>query len=298
MRDYKTTRSSQATATRYTRTKVKANRRREKPKPPRDWKAFFRRLFLFGKWAGLAGATVGAVLLLFGAGKYLIYDSPFFRVDAIRVVTSGRIDAQQICDRSEIRRGSSMFDLDLDQIGARIEEDPWIATARVERVFPRNVTVEVTEYEPAAIVNLGCLYYVAADGTVFKPLEMGEKIDYPLLTGIEQKDILERPEEVRQLFAGAVRLSAVLRSRASFDLGKVSEIHIDATEGYDLMTLAGGVPIRIGFDDFEMKLNRLERIYSELEPRLPVTQYIDLTAVDRVIVKLDPILTQPKQQKS
>jgi cell division protein FtsQ len=68
-------------------------------------------------------------------------------------------------------------------------------------------------------------------------------------------------------------------------------------QGYELMTLEGGVPVRIGFEDVEPKLARLERIYAEIESRLPVTQYIDLNAADRVIVKLDPIVTQSKQEK-
>ena len=63
------------------------------------------------------------------------------------------------------------------------------------------------------------------------------------------------------------------------------------------MTLQGGVPVRIGFDDFEDKLARLERIYSEIESRLSVTQYIDLNAADRVIVKLDPIIAAKQTRK-
>ena len=136
------------------------------------------------------------------------------------------------------------------------------------------------------------------DGTVFKPLEMGEKINFPLLTGMEQKDILKNPEETRLLLAGAVKLAESLRSRTAFNLEKLSEIHIDPLQGYELMTLQGGVPVKIGFDDFEPKLTRLERIYSEIESRLSVTQYIDLNAADRVIVKLDPIIAQSKQEKS
>ena len=72
---------------------------------------------------------------------------------------------------------------------------------------------------------------------------------------------------------------------------------IDEASSLSLVPMSG-VPVRIGFDDFEPKLARLERIYAEIESRLPVTQYIDLNAVDRVIVKLDPIVTQSKQEKS
>lgn len=295
MRDYKSYRSDSVTATRYTRSKVKANRKRKEPTPPRDWQGLIHKLAIGGKWLGLGGAVIGAGALVVAGGKFMVYDSPFFRVDTVQVENASRVGAEQICDSSDIRRGASMFSLDLDLIGRKIEENPWIATAQVQRVFPRTVTIKVTEYEPMAIINLGCLYYVAPDGTVFKPLESSDKIDFPLLTGIDQTDILDRPEESRQLLAGAVELLQVLAARTAFHVGKISEIHIDPSQGYEMLTFEGGVPIKIGFDHYEQKLARLERIFAELEPRLPVTQYIDLNAVDRVIVKLDPSLTQPQK---
>lgn len=300
MRDYKPKRSNQVTATRYTSTKVKPNRKRKEAKPPRDWGAYFRNVYRFSKWPTLACSAALLFLVLFNAGKAAISDSNFFRVASIQIVNenNGRVDAAVIRELSGVRNGISMFELDLKTIGDKVEKNPWIATAKVERIFPRTVTIKVTEFIPAAIINHGCLYYVAQDGTVFKPLEMGEKINFPLLTGIEQKDILQNREETRLLLAGAVKLADSLRRHSSFNLEKVSEIRIDPLQGYELMTLQGGVPIKIGFDDFELKLARLERIYSEIETRLPVTQYIDLNAPDRVIVKLDPIVTQSKQEKS
>ena len=298
MRDYKPKRSNQVTATRYTRTAVKPNRKRKEATPPRDWRKFFVNIYRFSKWPSLACGAALLVVILFNAGKSTICDSNFFRVASVQVISAGRIDAAEIRELSGVQNGLSMFDLDLKTIGAKIEKNPWVATAEVERIFPRTVTIKVTEFTPAAIINHGCLYYVAQDGTVFKPLEMGEKINFPLLTGMEQRDILQNQEETRLLLAGAVRLAESLRARKSFNLEKLSEIHIDPWQGYELMTLQGGVPVRIGFDDFEPKLTRLERIYAEIESRLSVTQYIDLNAADRVIVKLDPIVTPSKQEKS
>lgn len=298
MRDYKPKRSQYVTATRYTSTKAKPNRKRKEANPPRDWLTFFGNIYRFCKWPSLACGAVLLFFILFNAGKAIICDSNFFRVASVQVEHTGGIDAAVIRELSGVRNGLSMFDLDLKSIGARIEKNPWVETAKVERIFPGTITIKVTEFTPAAIINHGCLYYVAQDGTVFKSLEVGEKINFPLLTGMEQKDILQNHEETRLLLAGAVRLARSLQTRSSFNLEKVSEIHIDPLQGYELMTLQGGVPVRIGFDDFEPKLARLERIYSELESRLPVTQYIDLNAADRVIVKLDPIVAQTKQEKS
>lgn len=298
MRDFKPKRSNQVTATRYTRTTVKPNRKRKEAKPPRDWGKLFSRIYHFSKWPTLACGAGLALVVLLHAGKSTICDSNFFRVANIEVISAGRVEASIVRELSGVRNGLSMFDLDLKSIGTQIEKNPWISSAEVERIFPRTVTIKVTEFIPAAIINHGYLYYVAQDGTVFKPLEMGEKINFPLLTGMEQKDILKNREETRLLLAGAIRLAESLQTRKAFNLQKVSEIRIDPLHGYELMTLHGGVPVKIGFDNFEPKLARLERIYSEIETRLSVTQYIDLNSADRVIVKLDPIVIQSKQEKS
>lgn len=297
MRDYKRA-AGKATATRFTRSKVKPNRKKPEPKPPRDWKKILQRSAATARLLAIVAVIAGTLALLVGGSRYLIYDSQFFRVESVQIEPGSRIDAATIAELSGIRRGVSMFDLDLAAIGTQIEANPWIAAAQVERIFPRTVTIRVSEYVPVAMVNLDCLWYVAEDGTVFKRLEPGDKIDFLLLTGVTQKDILERPEETRQLLAGAVTLQRELAGRKVFNLTKVSEINLNPADGYAMMTLNGGVPVRIGFDDFAVKLTRLERIYPELESRLSVTQYIDLNGTDRVVVKLDPILNQKPQKVS
>ena len=64
-------------------------------------------------------------------------------------------------------------------------------------------------------------------------------------------------------------------------------MHIDREGGLSLLTVSAGVPVRMGFSDFKAKLDRLERIYPELQPRLTGLKYIDLNVADRVIVKID-----------
>ncbi len=124
-------------------------------------------------------------------------------------------------------------------------------------------------------------------------LEPGDRLDYPVLTGIDRKFLSrtagakrERPWPRRW---GSSRQSP---AAASFSLSEVSELHYDPIEGYVLITLAGGVPIRLGFGSFADKLDRLERIYPELKLRLATLKYIDLNVADRVIVRIDRQLAQ------
>ena len=58
-----------------------------------------------------------------------------------------------------------------------------------------------------------------------------------------------------------------------------------------ITTLEGGVKVRLGREAFGNKLDRLERIYAELQPRLPILDYIDLNVDEKVIVRIE----RPKQ---
>ncbi len=229
------------------------------------------------------GLIVSGGLLL----TRLLFASDYFRIEDVQVENNQRVSAEEVVDLSEIERGSSIFNLDLQAIGHKIEENPWIAAAQVERVFPRQVVIRLTERVPRAVINLGYLYYVDASGEVFKMLEPGDRLDYPVMTGIERKFLLEKPAEARRLLADAVSLLGELAGRRRFTVKDVSELRYDQDDGFMLTTMTGGVPIRLGFGNFAGKLDRLESIYPELQTRLAILKYIDLNVTDRVIVRVE-----------
>ncbi len=269
--------------------KIRRNRRKRE-KQPRDWKGAFERVLR------LTVLSVTSVMIVVGGflAVQMLVRSDFFRIDRVRVEAATRVSESEIIALSDIAAGSSIFDLDLELIGRRIEENPWVAQARVDRIFPREIIIRLQERVPRAIINFGYLYYVDASGEVFKVLSSGDRLDFPVLTGIERDDLIEQPEDSRALLRRAVSLLEELRERRHFNLESVSEVHIDSSEGFVLFTYASGVPVRLGKEGFAAKLDRLERIYKELEPRLAVLDYIDLNVADRIIVKLDNTRTRAK----
>lgn len=277
--------------------KVRENRRRKPARTPRDWKKLFQRLLSVGVFTGSAALVLlvaGGVLMI---GR-LFMESRIFRVETIRIENNSQVASDEIRERSDISVGMNIFRLDLELIGRQIDEHPWISSARVKRVFPREVVIQVTEHVPAALINLGGLYYVDRDGIVFKPLEQGDRLDLPLLSGLDQLYLLEHPQEARLLLSEALVVVRELGARGIFGLTQISEIHVDPVEGFDLYTLNGGIPVRLGFGDYAGKLQRLERIYAELAPRMAVLKYIDLNVEDRVIVKYDSSLSSPVEENS
>ncbi len=169
-----------------------------------------------------------------------------------------------------------------------------MAKAEVGRVFPREIVIRITEREARAIINLGYLYYVDGNGEIFKVLSAEDRLDYPVITGIDRSFLLDKPEQGKELLENAMKIIDQLAERTIFSLDKVSEIHVDRKSSIALMTYRAGVPVQLGFRGHAAKLDRLERIYHELEPKLPVLKGIDLNVADRVIVKIDQKFTAGK----
>jgi cell division protein FtsQ len=262
--------------------RVKGNRRK-RTRQPRDWKKFFHRMLR-------VGVTLASVALV-GSGCFftgrLLLDSHLFKVTSVRVEGAHRVSEADIRALSEIKTGTSMVGLNLGRIGRKIEKNAWIAHAAVERVWPREVVIRVTEHQPKAIINLGYLYYLDGSGAIFKLLGPKDSLNYPVITGIDRRLLLDHPERAHDEIMDALEVMGDLTGRKRFNLKDVSELHFDAAEGLELYTYIGGVPVRLGFGNYGKKLNRLERIYRQLAPRLVALRYIDLNVDGRVIVMLD-----------
>ncbi len=261
-------------------TPVRRNRPR-KQKRPVPWRYLGRRVL-----QALA-VVAGSAALLLGAGQAarMLRDSELFMVAAVQVENHQRLSREEVVALSDIAPGTRIFDLDLNLIGSKISENPWVAAARVQRVFPNEVRIRIEERTPQAIVRLGYLYYVDNNGEIFKMLDARDRLDYPLISGIDRQLMLDHPEQGRELLLGALGLLQKLAERRIFGLDQVSELGVDAHQGITLYTYRGGVPIRFGQNGYRTKLDRLERVYQELQPRLAAIDYVDLNVVERVIVK-------------
>lgn len=264
------------------RGRLKGNRLK-KGKTPRDWKMIFHRgLRIVLVCGSVALGSFGTVI-----AARVLFESDYFGVDKVSITNLRRLSSDEIMAESDIKGGDNIFRLDLELIGRKIEENPWVARAEVERIFPREVAIRITEREERAIIDLGYLYYVDKNGEIFKGLTAGDRLDYPVITGMNRKYFLDQPKQARAMLQQAVALIEQLAERSSFSIDEVSEINVDTKTGFTLTTCRGGIPIRLGKEGFEPKLARLEKIYGEVQQRIGLIHGIDLDVNDRVIVRMD-----------
>jgi cell division septal protein FtsQ len=156
---------------------------------------------------------------------------------------------------------------------------------RINRYFPDGVSIAITEREPIAIVNMGFIYYLDKKGNVFKVLNQGDKLDFPVVTGFSEDELGSDPKGTREALEATCDLLKILREKGAFILADVSEIHYDKGYGFTLFTASGALPVKVGSDDFSAKVERFARIYRDLMVQMPSIHYIDLDFTDKIIVK-------------
>ncbi|MCW9050432.1 MAG: FtsQ-type POTRA domain-containing protein [Deltaproteobacteria bacterium] len=262
--------------------KVRQNRRKQKKKPVNLRK-------LLQRFLRVGVAVFSATLIVVGVFfvTQLLLASDLFRIDEVSVKGSQRLSDQQVVDLSDVQVGVNTFNLDLNLIGRKIEENPWVQQARVQRIFPRQIGVHIQERQPVAIVNLGYLYYLDNQGEIFKVLDANDKLNFPIITGFEYEKAQGHDEGYAQRLTQIVSLLSDLRQRELFNLDQISEIHQDVDGGLSLFTFDGSVKIKLGQSGYREKLDRLERIYAELQPKLRMLDYIDLNVEEKVIVRIE-----------
>ena len=267
-------------ASSYHRKKVAANKVKVQ-RQPLDLKKYLRPL---GKVALGLSSTALVCAVFFGVYRAFC-SATFFRLKNVEVSNSRRLNREEILAIAGAEPGRDLLRMNLKLMGEHLMQNPWIESVRIRRYLPDGLSIAVTEREPLAVVNMGFIYYLDKKGNVFKVLNPGDRLDYPVITGIGEDDMNSDPKGTREALASACELLNILRQKGAFILADVSEIHYDKDLGFTMFTASGGLPVRIGAGDFHAKLERFARVYRELMAQRPSLHFIDLDYSDRIVIK-------------
>ena len=185
-----------------------------------------------------------------------------------------------------VKEGDNIFRFRLADCVASLEIHPWIKRASVMRELPDRVVIDIVERQARAVIALGSLYYVDADGEVFKKVLPGEDLDLPVLTGLTLRQVVERSPDADALIREGLELSDLASHSAILPAEEVSEIRLDHTWGAILIRAGDGMRVRFGSGNFPDKWNRMERTLAELGPDAAKVAELDLNYESKVTVRL------------
>ena len=244
----------------------------------------------WGSWIGkglLSLATVGSLIFL-GFNAYLYFQqSGQLNVGEVRIMGCMNIAESELLDLAKVDFRSNLIHLDLQEVSRRLARHPWVERANVRRDFSgKALIIEVQERVPRALILLDELYLMDWKGEIFKKADPKEKMDFPVLTGLNLAEWKRKEPRAMKLLQEAVELLDEMEGRKIFTIREISEIHLSKKRGLTLYTLKEGVPIRLGWGNYGEKLNRLEKVLPDLRNKLMNVEYLALNYSKKVVVKM------------
>lgn len=244
---------------------------------PANKDGFFRRCdaaekkkdgkFLFPlKLTALAGLVLtGCYLLLTGPLLSLYGDYRYFRIHEIEISGCRMVSSDALRKYAGLSYELNMMTLDPKVIRMRLQEHPWVQTASVQRIWPDGLAVSVKEQRPQAIVvqkDGKQFSYVNNSGTVFAPVELGQELDFPVITGIDSS---RTEEEKKEMIATAnLFLRLAERNNPNLPAQDISEIHFTEQGELILYLVEHPFPIYFGRDEIRRKYTQLRQVLEVL----------------------------------
>ncbi|MCC0047692.1 MAG: cell division protein FtsQ/DivIB [Tepidamorphaceae bacterium] len=188
------------------------------------------------------GIVSGGHTEAFGNGVLRIVDQTAaasgLRITSVEISGNKVIDNEAILDTAGLTPGGSLLGIDANRARQRLEALPWIASARVQKLFPDTLAVDVVEREPFAVwQHDGEFHVIDRTGIKLRPSSIGQLPDLPIVVGKGAADgaailfsQLARYPEVGKHVIASVRI-ADRRWSLHLDRGievKLPEEHVEA----------------------------------------------------------------------
>jgi cell division protein FtsQ len=224
------------------------------------------------------GAVFTLCLILIGVGVLLYSDRSwiegfcskveYFEVGDNVVIEGCHVTTPaEIRELAEIRYHTNLFSVNPGRLAAILVKHPWVRDAHIHRDWPNKLVIDIVEYVPEALAVSGAsgqqkLYYMDADGVPFIPVQPGQDLDYPVITGMEK---MKLPDKRRQALHEAMQfIRLVKRNNPNLPAQSISEIHLDQTEGMVVYLVEYPFPIYFGLGDVTKKYKQLEDVLGVL----------------------------------
>ncbi|NND90364.1 MAG: FtsQ-type POTRA domain-containing protein [Granulosicoccus sp.] len=214
--------------------------------------------------------TIGALglallLLSFVLVTHLARDPNRFPVINVDILgTVDYVDREQLTQVVSGYMDKGFYGLDIDNVRASVERLPWVAQARVSRVWPGRIEVRVEEHEPSARWNDDQL--LSKRLALFAPPQL--QLDNPRYH--QWREVFAELPQIR----GAEGRHSVLldafrayeRELAAFDL--TLDLLDEDERGSQTLTLSNQVTVRLGYEAQELRMQRFLDVYERMAVKI------------------------------
>jgi cell division protein FtsQ len=259
--------------------------RRNKPKkgPNTSKLVQFVRSFSF-KLAILLMALVTVSLMLLFLYNFLL-TSPYIKLENVIITGVDEKVKDELLEMSHLNAEMSLLGIHLNDLKQRLERHPWIRAVELEKRFPHTILIRAEQEVPVAIVALDTLTYMNRWGSVIKEVQLEDKTDYPIITGISE----DKNEMAKQLQLAACVLGTLESETGPWSSTNLAEIHVSQNGNVCLYSVSLPLVIKMRGIDVEAKKDHLRRIITHLKKTglIHTVKVIDLNYQNSIVVSFD-----------
>ncbi len=208
----------------------------------------------------IVAAALLLIVVLLGHALKPLLNRP---VQTLRIDGAlSHLQPAQVVETAAIAPGARLFDVDLDALRTRLQGLPWVAHARVSRVWPGRIAVHLWERKPYAL--WGDAGLVDEEGVAFTPPAQDLPQGLPHLAGPNGRvaEVMQAYQVLTQALAGSAFVPDGLR--------------LDPRGSWTMHTV-GGIELRLGEDDPRSKIVLLQgAVLHTLAEKLDQVAYVDL----------------------
>jgi cell division septal protein FtsQ len=226
-------------------------------------------------WFVLAAAAVAAAAgVALWSGIFIITDVQFFGGGTIPPDSLKRIRASLV--------GRNLVTVTFSDAREALLAFPEVRDAVFERRPWHAVECRVVKREPVALLVAGDILEVDGEGVII-PRRAGKgDVDLPVITGIGAQD-LGRRSGARSIEC-AVEILELFKKLGLSPAKQLSEIHVSG-EDIDLVWMGTGTLVRLGRDQYESRVRKLQTVVGILNDRERFPSVIDLRFDRQVVVR-------------
>lgn len=266
--------------------KVKRNKHhlpREK-EPRRFWAALFH--FIVTTIIAVSAILAGIQLFLF------LFCSSYFALSRVEVSPMNQIGREEILSLAKIKPHCNLLTLQTDSIITKVRAHPWVEKVRIQKQLPNRVRIEIIERKPVAVICGKDTFGIDAEGYLLPDIRMGEVRNLPLIT-VNDSTLACYPDRITTpAMENALYTIEYLKNNNPLFLKEVSELSIVSPDNLIIYTLHEGTEIRLGNNNLDERLAKLQQVWEIVKQQQLVEEYIDLRFDKQGIV------TKPKNKVS
>jgi cell division protein FtsQ len=178
-----------------------------------------------------------------------------------------------------IKGNEGLLELSGKDLSARLLKSPWVRAVSLRKNLPDKLLIKIEEAAPFALLEMkGRTFFVDDKGKLLEEIKNESVPFLPIISG--------DPFKNNAVFSESLSLVKAIKDKGFVSTKNRIEVIIPPNSGpEDISMQVDGTLVKVGYGEYEEKLQRLLELEGEIVRRGIPVDYIDLRFANRVVVK-------------